>query len=45
MIDADRNEDGYVCRHFALDNVEGLYDVNLVFLPGCNFDLKWFKFE
>ena len=45
MIDADRSEDGYVCRHFALDNVEGLYDVNLVFLPGCNFDLKWFKFE
>ena len=38
-------DDGYVCRHFELDNVEGIYDVNLVFLPGCNFDLKWFKFE
>lgn len=38
-------DDGYVCRHFALDNVEGMYNVNLVFLPGCNFDLKWFRFE
>ena len=45
MTDAARNEDGYVCRHFALDNVEGMYNVNLVFLPGCNFDLKWFRFE
>ncbi|MFR2234848.1 MAG: hypothetical protein ACLS55_04930, partial [Lachnospiraceae bacterium] len=38
-------DDGYACRQFELDNVEGIYDVNLVFLPGCNFDLKWFRFE
>ncbi len=44
-IKGNGNDDGYVCRSFALDNVEGMYDVNLVFLPGCNFDLKWFKFE
>ena len=39
------DDEGYVCRHFELDTVEGIYDVNLVFLPGCNFDLKWFRFE
>ena len=44
-VQGNENADGYVCRHFALDNVEGMYNVNLVFLPGCNFDLKWFKFE
>lgn len=35
----------YVCRTFELENVEGMQDVNLVFLPGCRFDLRWFRFE
>ncbi len=44
-VHGNEDDGGYVCRHFELDNVEGIYDVNLVFLPGCNFDLKWFRFE
>lgn len=39
------NGDGYVEQSFELENIEGSYSVNLVFLPGCNFDLKWFRFE
>lgn len=37
--------DGYVEQSFELEDIEGSYSVNLVFLPGCNFDLKWFRFE
>ena len=37
--------EGYVCRSFELDNVQGMQTVNFVFLPGCNFDFKWFRFE
>ena len=44
-VHGNEDDGGYVCRHFELDNVEGIYDVNFVFLPGCNFDLKWFRFE
>jgi len=35
----------YAEREFALDSVTGLQKVSLVFLPGCRFDLKWFRFE
>jgi beta-galactosidase len=34
----------YVEREFVLDNVTGLQKVTFVFLPGCRFDLKWFRF-
>ena len=37
--------DGYVEREFALDSVTGLNKVIFVFLPGSNFDFKWFRFE
>ncbi len=45
MPEQPETEDGYVCRSFDLDNVQGIQTVNFVFLPGCNFDFKWFRFE
>lgn len=30
---------------FEIDTVRGDNQVNFVFLPGCNFDFKWFRFE
>lgn len=32
-------------REFALESVKGLQTVAFVFLPGSNFDFKWFRFE
>lgn len=30
---------------FELKPVSGDYDLNLIFLPGCKFDLEWLQFE
>lgn len=30
---------------FELKPVSGSYDLNLIFLPGCKFDLEWLQFE
>ncbi len=30
---------------FPIQNVTGEQKVTFVFLPGCNFDFKWFRFE
>lgn len=35
----------YTERTFTFDKVRGRATVNFVFLPGCNFDFKWFRFE
>lgn len=35
----------YVTKEFPLDSVKGNQKVALVFLPGSNFDLKWFQFK
>lgn len=37
--------EGFEERTFALDCVKGLQTVTFVFLPGCNFDFKWFRFQ
>ncbi len=37
--------DGYTVQEFALETVTGMQKVELVFLPGSNFDLKWLRFE
>ncbi len=37
--------DEYVERTFPFSKVNGKATVNLVFLPGCEFDFKWFRFE
>lgn len=34
----------YVAREFSLESVTGIQRVTFVFLPGSNFDFKWFKF-
>ncbi len=35
----------YTERVFEMDNINGMQTVVLLFLPGCKFDLKWFRFE
>lgn len=35
----------YMELRFPLEKVTGDQKVTFVFLPGCNFDLKWFRFE
>lgn len=38
-------EDAYTEHSFKLETITGTKKVELVFLPGSNFDLHWFKFE
>ena len=35
----------YTERTFTFDRITGKATVNFVFLPGCDFDFKWFRFE
>ena len=35
----------YEEKKFEIEPVKGQKKVSFVFLPGCNFDFKWFKFE
>lgn len=35
----------YVEQTFEIDKVTGVCQVSFVFLPGCNFDFGWFRFE
>ena len=35
----------YLELRFPLEKVTGDQKVTFVFLPGCNFDFKWFRFE
>ena len=37
--------DSYEEKTFELKKITGNKKVSFVFLPGCNFDFKWFKFE
>lgn len=37
--------DVYEEKTFQLPVISGLQKVSFVFLPGCNFDFKWFRFE
>lgn len=39
------HSEDYEIQEFALDSVAGCNKVTFVFLPGCNFDFKWFRFE
>lgn len=32
-------------REFEIDRIAGMQTVEFLFLPGCKFDFKWFKFE
>ncbi|WP_274652041.1 glycoside hydrolase family 2 TIM barrel-domain containing protein [Paenibacillus humicola] len=36
---------GYEERVFELENITGVQNVTFVFLPGCQFDFGWFRFE
>jgi len=35
----------YTEMEFELTKVNGMQKVSFVFLPGCNFDFKWFRFK
>ena len=35
----------YMEQTFAIGQIEGRYTVNFVFLPGSQFDFKWFRFS
>ena len=37
--------DDYEEKTFELEEITGEKKIDFVFLPGCNFDFKWFKFE
>lgn len=37
--------DEYVERVFKLEKITGIQKVTFIFLPGCNFDFGWFRFE
>ena len=37
--------DDYEEKTFEIKPVDGEKKISFVFLPGCNFDFKWFKFE
>lgn len=37
--------DEYEERVFELEKIEGIQKVTFIFLPGCNFDFGWFRFE
>ncbi len=39
------HEEEYTVHSFELQPVKGLQKVVFVFLPGCNFDFEWFRFE
>jgi beta-galactosidase len=36
--------DEYITREFYLENATGKQSVTFLFLPGCRFDFKWFRF-
>lgn len=38
-------EEEYTAHTFPLTNVYGKQKVSFIFLPGSNFDFKWFQFE
>ena len=44
VIDVPYSEETMTLR-FPLQPVSGDYDLNLIFLPGCKFDLEWLQFE
>ena len=37
--------DDYIVKTFELPEIIGKNGINFVFLPGCNFDFMWFRFE
>ena len=43
MVGFEKAEDFQV-REFPLRNVNAGQKVSFIFLPGCNFDFKWFRF-
>lgn len=43
IVEFEYSQD-YVEREFLLENVSGEQTVSFIFLPGCRFDFKWFRF-
>ena len=43
LIEFGQSND-YVEREYDISSVTGDISVTLLFLPGCNFELEWFRF-
>ncbi len=35
----------YTTKEFIIDSITGVNEISFIFLPGSNFDFKWFKFN
>jgi len=44
IVDFPYSDESQV-QTFELEPVSGDYNLNLIFLPGCKFDLEWLQFE
>ncbi len=44
IIEFSQTKD-YIEKTFELKSIHGKQKVSFVFLPGCDFDFKWFKFD
>ncbi|HHX62871.1 MAG TPA: DUF4982 domain-containing protein [Epulopiscium sp.] len=40
-----KHSEDFQSKVFDIDSIEGRGDVEFIFLPGSNFDFKWFKFS
>ena len=37
--------DDYEEKTFSIEPESGMQKISFVFLPGCNFDFRWFRFS
>ncbi len=44
LLDFPKSEE-YIEKTFDISVIAGVRDISFVFLPGSNFDFKWFRFE
>lgn len=45
IVEFIQSKDEYEERSFELEKITGKQKVTFIFLPGCNFDFEWFRFE
>lgn len=45
ILEFVKSMDDYEEQYFELEKITGKQKVTFIFLPGCNFDFEWFRFE
>jgi beta-galactosidase len=46
IVEFIKTKDGYEEKSFELEKkIRGKQKITFIFLPGCNFDFEWFRFE